>query len=97
VDLATPGDTIPVGRTVLGRMPVRRGQMPVRRPLMAEPPLRMPALLRPTPAHRRWDRQTQAEAAIRREALIWAAAARPVDRTLRLEAIRPVGAIPRRE
>jgi hypothetical protein len=95
VDLATPGDTIPVGRAVLGRMPARR-------PLTAEPPLRMLALLhripaeRRTPADRRWEPIVRAGVATRREALIWAAATRPADRTLRLEAIRPVGAIHKR-
>ena len=45
-DLAMPADTIPVGRAVLGRRPVRR-------PPMAEPPLRTRALL-----HLRTDRRT---------------------------------------
>jgi hypothetical protein len=89
-DLASPGVTIPVGRVLLGRMPGRR-------PLTAEPPLLRRALLHPTPADRRWDHQTQADLATRREALTWAAAVRPADRTLRLEALRPVGATPRRK
>jgi hypothetical protein len=84
--LAMPADTILVGRALMGRMPVRRDRKPVRRPLTAEPPLRMRALLHPTPAERRWDHQTQV-----------AVATRPADRTLRLEAIRPVGATPRRK
>jgi hypothetical protein len=103
VDLAMPADTMLVGRVLMGRMPVRRGQMPVRRPPTAEPPLRTRGLLHPTPAERqtpaghRWDRQTPVAVATRREARTWAAATRPADRTLRLEAIRPEGAIPRRQ
>jgi hypothetical protein len=102
LDLAMRADTILVGRALMGRMPVRRDRRPVRRPLTAEPPLRTRGLLHPTPAEatpadRRWDHQTQVAVATRREALTRAAAARPADRTLRLEAIRPVGATPRRK
>jgi hypothetical protein len=101
-DLAMPGDTILVGRALLGRMPVRRDRMPVHRPLTAEPQLRTRAHLHPTAAEPRLRTRahphlTQAEVATRPEAATWAAATRPVDRTLRLEAIRPVGATPRRK
>jgi hypothetical protein len=99
-DPAMPADTTPVGRALLARMPMRR-------PPTATPPLRMQARLHPTraerriraerqtPVERRWDR-TQVEVTTRPEALTRAAAARPADRTLRLEAIRPAGATRRR-
>jgi hypothetical protein len=86
-DLVTPGDTIPAGRAVLDRMPGRRDRMPVHRPLTAELPLRTRARLHLTPAGRRWEPIPQPEVA----------ATRPADRTLRLEAIRPVAATPERK
>jgi hypothetical protein len=88
---ASPGDTTPVDRALLGRTPMRP-------PLTAEPRLRMPALLLLTPADRRArveatpvERRCRMEEATRQEALIRAAAVRPADRTPRLEAIRLVG------
>jgi hypothetical protein len=102
-NLAMPAATIPVGRALMGRMPRRRDLMPVRRPPTAGPLLQMRALLRRTPVERqtlaghRWDHQTPVAVATPREALTRAAATRPADRTLRLEAVRPVGAIPKRQ
>jgi hypothetical protein len=68
-DLAMPGDTIPEGRAPLGRMPVRRDRVPVRRPLTGEPPLRMRALLHPTQTEHRIqaEHQTPARATPRRK------------------------------
>jgi hypothetical protein len=102
-NLAMPAATIPVGRALMGRMPRRRDLMPVRRPPTAGPLLQMRALLRRTPVERqtlaghRWDHQTPVAVATPREALTRAAATRPADRTLRLEAVRPVGAIPKKQ
>jgi hypothetical protein len=96
--LATPGDTIPVDRALLGRTPTHP-------PLTAEHPLRTPALLLLTRADHRArveatpvDRRCRMEEATRQgEALIRAAAVRPADRTPRLEAIRLVGVTPQAE
>ncbi len=99
-DPATLAGTIPGGPAVMTRVdpasladPASPGHtIPVGRALPGrtpELPLRMRAPLHPTPAER------LTPAAARREALQQAAATRPADRTLRLEALRLAAATPR--